>query len=121
MYSPISIQYSLTNSFAVPGSLGNTVKPAASFIPLTWNGAEESILVEVDGVISTDWTYQAATNTITFTGEFDVNSLPVNLTVERQTIEDSNADYPQEFKAGSAIRAEDLNLMLAKIKELETN
>ena len=118
MSTPQSIQFSLTNTYSVPGT-PNIVKPAQTFIPLTFDGAK-GIIVEVDGVVSTDWVYQAATNTITFTGEIETNNLPVIMTVSPQTdTEDGDTDLPQTFNAGSAIRAEDLNLMLAKIKELE--
>ena len=119
MYSSISIQYTLSNTVTVKGS-SSVVKPVASFIPLTWSGATESIVVQVDGVQSSDWTYEASSNTISFTGSFAVNQLPVKLTVERITAD----NLPAEFYPGSAIRAKDLNdnykHLLQRIEELET-
>ncbi len=119
MYSPISIRYTLSNTVLVNGS-STQVKPVSPFIPLTWDGATESIYVAVDNVLSTDWTYDASNNNITFTGTFHKDDLPVILTVERITA----GNLPAEFYPGSAIRAEDLNEnykhLLERVQQLET-
>ena len=118
MYSPISIQYTLSNTVTVKGS-SSIIQPQSPFIPLTWNGSADGLIVLVNDVPSSDWSFDASTNTIAFTGTFAVNDLPVKLSIERLT----DAQLPAQFSAGSLIRAKDLNgnfqHLLKRVEELE--
>lgn len=116
-YKPLLLQYDLFN--CVQAGDTSTVRPKSSVVTLPWLSDKDSLKVTVNGIPSTDYTFTEP-NCLELEVVFDINSLPVNVVITRDTQTDA---LPAEFAPGSAIRAEDLNgnfeYLLELINELK--
>ena len=117
-YKPILLQYDLFN--CVQADDNSTVRPKSSIITLPWFTDKDSLKVTVNGIPSSDFTFREPNN-LQLELVFDINSLPVNVVIARDT---QTEVLPCEFYPGSNIRAQDLNAnfqyLLELIKEIKS-
>lgn len=118
-YAPLVFHYDLINTVQAQDTqtgapLRGTVRPRSSIITLPWFTDKESLKVTVNGIPSLDFTFREPNN-LELGLVFDIDSLPVNIVVSRDT---QTAVFPCEFTPGSAIRAQDLNANFQYLLEL---
>ena len=111
-YKPLLLQYDLFN--CVQAKDTSTVRPKSSVVTLPWFTDKDSLKVTVNGIPTSDFTFREP-NTLQLDLMFDINNLPVNVVITKETQTDA---LPAEFTPGSAIRAQDLNSNFEYLLEL---
>ena len=111
-YKPLILEFDLFNT--VQANDASTVRPKSGLITLPWLTNKESLKVSVNGVPSSDYRFTEP-NRVDLDLTFDINSLPVNVVISRDTQAET---LPASFTPGSAIRAQDLNANFAYLLEL---
>ena len=116
-YKPLILEFDLFNT--VQANDASTVRPKSGLITLPWLTNKESLKVSVNGVPSSDYRFTEP-NRVDLDLTFDINSLPVNVVISRDTQASAETpdSLPASFTPGSAIRAQDLNANFAYLLEL---
>ena len=105
--------YTLTNTRTVKGS-STQVQPAVPQIILDWSASADALSVTLNGESTSDYTFNSSDNTLTFTGSFHKDDLPVVMAIRQ----DLAFTAPAYFASGAAIRAEDLNANFEHVLKL---